>query len=220
MTQPRPNLSRAWRRTFWQVYDNLGLLLAVNILWLLLSITLVGFPTATAALFYISYLIVLDMPVRLKDFFSFLLEKFIISTCIILILVVVIFFLFFNIRFYSHHFGITGLILGGISFWLLIFFLLTSLYIFPLLCRYNSLRDILKYSLILNMDNLKTSLILFITTLILLSIGVIIPIISFAVLSVFTQNLFLEIQCRYNPNLAIDDPRRKFKDIWKMWNFS
>lgn len=220
MTQPNPNLNRAWRRTFWQAYDNLGLLLAANILWLLFSITIIGFPAATAALFYIARLVVLDMPVRLKDFFSFLLQKFIISTCVILISGIIVFFLFFNIKFYFRHFAIIGLILAGISFWLLIFFLITSLYIFPLLCKYNNLWKIMKYSFILTMDNLKTTLILFVTSSAFLTFALIVPILSIAVLAIFIQNVFLEIQSRYNQEIIINEPRRNFKEMWKPWNFS
>lgn len=220
MAQINPNLSRAWRRTFWHVYDNLGLLIAINILWLLCSITVIGLPAATTALFYIAYLIVLDKSVKFNNFFVFLLKYFFISTFITLILCIGYLFLLFNIRFYLHHFGIIGAIFGGTSFWLFIFFLLILIYIFPLMCRYNNFLRILKYCFILTMDNLKTTLILFFTTIVFLGLEIIIPIISLAILAIFIQNAFLEIESRYNSEIEIKEPRRNFREIWKMWNFS
>lgn len=220
MTQPRPNLGRAWRRTFWQVYDNLGLFLLVNTLWFLLSITIIGLPTATSALFHVAYLVSLDRPLKLKDFFIFLRKKIFISTFITILLCVTYLFLLFNIRFYLRHFGIIGVTLSGISFWLLIILLMTSTYVFPLQCRYSNYRKILKYSFILTLDNLKTTFILFITTGIFLCLEIVLPIISIAILAVFTQNAFLEIESMYNSNLTIIEPRRNFRELWKIWNFS
>lgn len=220
MAQFTPNLSRAWRRTFWQVYDNLGLLLLANTLWFLFSITIIGLPTVTAALFNLAYLITLDISVKLKDFFIFMPKKIFISTFVILILCLIYIFLLFNIRFYLHRFGIIGVIFGGISFWLLIFSLIASVYIFPLICRYNNYWKIFKYSFILTIDNLKITLILFITTILLLVMEIVIPVISIAILAIFTQNVFLEIESRYNSEIIIKEPRRNFREIWNIWNFS
>lgn len=227
MTQPGPNLSRAWRMTFWHVYDNLGLLLLANILWLFFliiplffPITLLLFPTATASLFYISHLIVADKPVKLKCFFSYMIKHFVKNTVLIFMLCTIYFFLIFNIKFYLHHFGVLGVILGGISAWLLILLLMALVYTFPLLCKYNNLWKILKYSFILTLDNFKTTFILFITTLILLCLEIAMPIIVMSVLAIFIQNAFLEIESRYNTDLIIKESRRSFREIWKMWDFS
>lgn len=220
MAHSKPNLGRAWRRTFWQVYDNLGLIIAANILWLILAFTILLIPAATASMFYVAYLIVHERSVSIKTFFIGLPKYFLKSTFLLLIICAVFLLLIFNMLFYLQHFGITGIILAGISFWLCVFSATAFLYIYPLLSRDKSLWKILRYSYILVLDNPKVTLQLFICLVILLFLEVILPIIAIGVLAVFLQNSFLEIMSRYNPDIEIAEPHRKFRELWRIWDFS
>lgn len=215
----KPNLSRAWRRTFWHVYDNLGFVLLVNILWLLFSLTIIFLPSATISLFYMAYLIVHDRPVRIKYFFIYIVKYFLKSTSLILLLCIVCLLLVFNMIFYLKHFRILGIILAGISFWLCFFSAMAFLYILPLLCRRKGILKTLWHSYLLVLDNFKMSLILFITSLILLCLEIVIPIIGIAIMAVFIQNAFLEIEARYNQEIEIAVPKRRLKELFKMWEF-
>lgn len=211
------NIRRAWRRTFWYVYDNLGLLLAINILWLLFSITIIFFPVATAGLFYVAYLIIQERPVKVKDFFISFNKYFLKSTFLVFFLFTLYFVFIFNIVFYLKRLGILGLVLSGISFWLLLFTKFASIYIFPLLCRNKRTKDAIKYSYILLFDNFKITLITFFYLLILFFVELLLPIMGMGIISVFIQNVFLEIEKRYNPKLEISEPERKFRELFKIW---
>lgn len=216
MSSFKPSLSRAWRRTFWHVYDNLGLLLIANTVWLVLAFTIVLKPAASMAMFYTAYLIVNNRSVRIKHFFIGLRKYFIKSTFNIFTLCAIWLLLIFNIKFYLGHFGIIGTILAGISFWLLIFSLMSLLYIYPLLCRGKNI----KYSFILVIDNFKASSLLLFYSLILMVLELLAPILGIGILAIFIQNAFLEIEKQYNPRLEITEPKRRFREILKPWEFS
>lgn len=216
----QPNLTRAWHRTFWHVYDNLGLVLIVNILWLLFSITILFLPVATFSLFYIAYLIVHDKPVKAKYYFISLLKDFLKSTSLIFFICILFLVFIFNMIFYLKRFGMLGIILAGIIFWLCFFSAIACVYVFPFLCRQKGGLKILYYSYLLVLDNFKISLIIFFTCLILILIEILLPIIGMGILAIFIQNAFLEVETRYKPEIEIAIPKRKFRELVKMWEFS
>lgn len=207
-----PNLNRAWRRTFWQVYDNLGLIVLVSLLWLILSFTVILLPVATSSIFYIAYLITQDKPVHIKDFFSCMPRYFLKSTAIIFSF----WLLIFNIKFYAQHLGILGLILSGISFWLFIFSVIALIYIFPLITWGKKVW----YAYILIFANLKLTLQLLIYLIFSLFLEIILPILGIGILAVFLQNSFLEIISQYNPDMEITEPHRRFRELLQTWDFS
>lgn len=220
MTPHSPNFNRAWRRTFWQVYDNLGLLILSSLLWLVFSFTILLLPIATAAIFYIAYLIALDKPVNIKNYFLCAPKYFFRSALIIFSMCAVFLALAFNMKFYIKHFGILGLILSGITFWLFLFSVMALIYIFPLITRDKHIWETLRYSYILVFDNFKITLQLLIYLVFFLFLEIILPIIGIGLLAVFFQNSFLEIISRYNPDMEITEPRRKFRELWRVWDFS
>lgn len=207
------NLGRAWRRTFWNLYDNLGMLILANTIWLLPALTIVLKPAASMAMFYIAYLIVSDRPAGIKDFFIGFKKYFLKSTVISFTLCIIWLLLIYNIKFYLQHLGITGVILAGISFWLFIFITIGSIYIYPLLCRGKNIR----YSYILVIDNFKTSLILSFYLLILILFEIIVPILGTSILAIFMQNAFMEVERRYNSHLEPKEPRRRFRELLRPW---
>lgn len=207
------NLGRAWRRTFWNVYDNLGMLILANTIWLVLAFTIVLKPAASMAIFYMAYLIASDRPARIKDFFIGFKKYLLKSTLIAFTLCIIWLLLIYNIKFYLQHLGITGVILAGISFWLFVFTGMGSIYIYPLLCRGKNIR----YTYILVIDNFKTSLILSFYLLILILFEIIVPILGTSTLAIFMQNAFMEIERRYNPDLELKEPRRRFRELLRPW---
>lgn len=220
MTFAKPSLGRAWRRTFWHVYDNLGLLILTNTLWLIFAFTIILKPAASMALFHVAYLIIKDRPVKISDFFAAFKRYFLKISFLIFILCIIWLFLLFNIKFYLQHFGLIGLILSGITFWLLLFSLLGLVYIYPLLCRGHGIWRTVRYSYVLTIDNLRITLFLFFYLLILVFLEILIPILGVAVLTVFMQNAFLEIERRYNPSIEIPEPMRRVGELLRPWKFS
>ncbi len=219
MTDPRISFSRAWRRTFWQVYDHLGLFVLINLLWLLCSLTVILLPSATASLFRISYLTAVKKPVTVGLFLLLILKYFLRSTFLTIILAVLLFLLIFNIRFYLNFGGTWGLVLAGITFWILVFFVISTIYIFPLFTRRAKIWKPLFYSFILLINNFRTSLCLFICMSFLFFIQMILPIIGMSLLSSFAQNSFMEIESIYNPDIRIASPDRAFKELIRPWEY-
>lgn len=217
MTSDKPDLSRAWKRTFWQVYDNLGLIFAATIIWVLFSLTVILFPAVTAALFYIAYQIIIDKPVNIKDFFMAMQRYAFKGTIVACTLAGLILLFLININICIKYFGTTGLLLAGINFWFLFFTLFASLYTFPLLTRNMNYLNTLKYSYLLPLVNTKISLFLAIISLLFISLELVIPIISMGILAIFTQNLLLEIEAVHNKSIKIITSRRNLKEIWRVW---
>lgn len=215
-----PSIGRAWRRTFWVTYDHLGLMVILSLIWLICIFTVVLMPAATAALFHIAYLTTYNKQVKLKDFFYTLPKYLIKSTYIVFTFVLFSLLLLLNLRFYLSHFGILGIILAGISFWLLLLVLLMGVYIFPLICLGKGYKKTLQYSLLLVLNNLKFSLKFVLSTIILLGLEILLPIISIGLLAIFSQEAFLELQARYDQDIKITEPRRSFKELLKPWEFS
>lgn len=220
MASFKPSLGRAWHRTFWHIYDNLGLLILTNILWLILAFTIILKPAASMALFHVAYLVINDKPVRAWDFFNGFKKYFLRVTLLIFLLCIVWLFLLFNIRFYLNRFGIIGIILSGINFWFFLFSLLGLIYIYPLLCRGHGIWKTVRYSYILALDNLKITIILFFYLLILVLCEIVVPILGMAILTVFMQNAFLEVERRYNPSVEIKQPKKSIKELLRPWEFS
>lgn len=213
------NLNRACRRTFWQFYDNILLLFIINVIWIFFSASIVLMPTATLSLFFISYLIAHGNDVKLKSYFIFIYKLFAKSTVLCLALTLILLILIFNFRFYIQKSGIIGLTLTGFSFWLILFSLLSFQYSFVLACKFNNILKIISYSYIVTFDNLKTSLIIFISLAMLLVLNIILPIIGMSIIALYLQNIFLEIEQKYNKDLQITDPKRNFKEIFKFWHW-
>lgn len=221
-------MERALRRTFWQVYDNLGLVFIVSVLWIPFSLTLILLPQATAALFYIARQITLDKSVYLKDFFKAMRENFIKNTVVFLSFAILCIIFFADMKFYMKNFGTLGILLAGINFWFLFFSILAFLYALPLLSRtkgYTSpalskeraVVKIFKYSYLLALTNIKTSLILLLFSLVFIFIEIVLPIIGIGMLAVFTQNMLLETEAKYDKKIQIPEHKRKLNELWKVW---
>lgn len=207
---------RVWKRTFWQVYDNIGLLFIVTTLWVLFSLTVIFLPSATAALFYIAYLIIQDKPARISGFFKNIYRLFLKSTLLIIIFLGLCSLLILNIKFYIKNAGFLGFILAGINFWMLLFAGLSLIYLFPLITRGKTIFDTLKYSFLLTLINFKANLITAVIVIIFLVLEIIIPVIGMGILAVFLQNIFLETEAGYSHEITIESPKRKLKELWQM----
>lgn len=216
MASFKPNLRRAWRRTFWHVYDNIALLILANCLWLGLSVTIILIPAATIAIFHIAHEITHNRPAKIKNFFTAMRKYFLKITLIALILCVFWFSVSFNIKFYLQHWTV----LAGVTFWLYIFSLLGLIYICPLLCRGFGTVKSIKYSYVFVIDNLRISLLLTFYLLLLICLEILLPILGLGVLAVFASNAFLEIEKRYNPELEINEPKRTLTELLRPWEFS
>jgi len=115
-------------------YEELFRLVGANLLWLLLAITLVTLPPATAGMFYLTNHIAHDRPVELRMFFVGLRQYWLKSWLLALINLFVLAVLLANVRSYGQLLEprwaaiVQGLFLGLTALWCLI-----QLYVFPML---------------------------------------------------------------------------------------
>lgn len=213
----KPDLNLAWRRTFWALYDNLGLSITLSLLWLFLSCTVILAPSATASLYCIYNSLIRGHRVHIKDFFLIMLRNFIKSTLLSAAYLIAIMFIVFNIRFYASHFGILGIFLAGISFWIFIMLFLTGYYIFPLFCLGKKTKEIIKFSLLLALNNIKFTVI---SALLLSSLSILVvllPVIGISLLIIFHLECFIGLQAYYDKDIAISVPNRNFRELIHPW---
>lgn len=159
----------------------------------------------------------LDKPVGAKDFFKAMRKYAVKSAIVFLTLALFILLFLTNIKICAINFGKLGIILAAMNLWLLLFNLSALLYVFPLLTRDMKYLKTLKYSCFMPLANIRTTIVLAVYSLIFIFLELAAPIISAGILAVFSQNILLEIEAQYNPEIKIAEPQRRFKEIWKVW---
>jgi uncharacterized membrane protein YesL len=172
-----PLITRIYKKSFWNTYDNIGHLILLNLLWFVLfplptylvfrylplgiypriAVTIIlGLLThsyATSGVFGFAARIVDYRKTTLRQFFPLARTHFPRMLLLSLIFGAIFFVLFQSTRFYlSLKFagGILGFFLAGVQIWIAVFCLLMQVYLFPLLVtRGWDTRRILKWSAML-----------------------------------------------------------------------
>jgi len=212
-------LNQIWKRAFWDVYDHLGLIITLSLIWLLCAVTIILAPAATAALFHSAYSIIHNKDTHLRNFFYDIQKYFLKASSTAGSFLIILLAFLLNTKFYISHMGVIGILLAGITFWLLLLILVMSIYIFPLICIGKGYKDIFKYSFLLVMNNLKFSLQFLFFILILLLLEFVLPIIGIGFLALFSQEAFLELQTKYDPDINISESKRSFRELLKPWEY-
>ncbi|MEW6356446.1 MAG: hypothetical protein AB1696_08980 [Planctomycetota bacterium] len=138
MTPATDIIRRTLKHTFWDIYDHVGTLVAVNLLTILLFLPVVTIPLAFAGLFHVAHLIVTEREPRIRDFFAGmrpLWRRFCLATGLNLIVCLIC---VLNIWFYlsvRKEIAFLGMLAAGICFWFAAIFLLGQLYVGPVMCR-------------------------------------------------------------------------------------
>ncbi|MDI6783236.1 MAG: hypothetical protein QME64_03960 [bacterium] len=182
---------------FWDSYDNLGHILFANLiwffcnlpglfliylifqlspgislLWLLLFIPVLIFSATTTGLFAYTKLMLEAKDTAIKYYFLGIKEFWRKGTLLVIIHLLIFVLVIVNIIFYLPLRGsmqMVGAILAGIAFWCGVFVALQSLYAFAILVQYNlNIRKTLKRSFLLLLDNLLTTIGVFIFFIIFL----------------------------------------------------
>ncbi len=161
-TRARDILAPAFRRFLWDSYDHLGLLVLMNLLWLLFCLPVVTAPAATAALFQVAGKIVRREEVSVRDFFRGFRSLFLpgLKFGAFTALAAVVFWV--AIDFYASLGGratLPGMFIAGAFIWAAAFLLLMQVHAFPLIARGDqALLTILRKSALLILDNVGYSI--------------------------------------------------------------
>jgi len=113
-------------------YQNIGALLRMNLLWLLCSLPIITWPSATAALYAVCYAITRGQEVNAQQFFAGFKRYFVAGLLLGVINSLLLVVLAYGVAFYFNQPDWLQLATGP-SLLLLVLFLLLQLYLYPLL---------------------------------------------------------------------------------------
>jgi uncharacterized membrane protein YesL len=158
-------LRRILKKWFWNTYDYLGTLMLINILWVLCALPVITLPVAMAGLFRVTAGIAGYRETGFRDFFSGMRHDVWPMLRLCGVYAAAWGLLGVNILFYINLMASwpwTGAVLSGLMGWIAVFTALTGIYSFPLLMQTDApVRRVLRDSMLLVLDNLRTSVGLF-----------------------------------------------------------
>jgi uncharacterized membrane protein YesL len=221
-------LRPAFKRSIWSTYDHIGLLVLANLLWVALCLPVVTAPAATAGLFHLARQIARGKDVSLRDFFVGFRSRFFPAFKVGLVDLAALLVLWVNIDFYSHMRGgavIPGMVLAAAMVWVAAFFLLMHAHLHPLLAGgETSLRQLLRKSALLTLDNLAFTIGIVFQALSLSALCVVtgagLVLLNASAVAVLLTTGHRELLRKYShdPQNSPDLPEsRTLKDIWRPW---
>lgn len=207
------------------MYDNLFLMLTVNLLWFFFSLPVVTLPFTTLSLFWITRKIAKKEKTRAKDFLKGI--KVFAKEALALELFLFIFLIFplFNILVVSNYIGgKAGSVIFVFSFFVFMVSFTVSLYFLPLWVAGNGALDSFKYAVFFIRDNVFFSFWLIIETVIALFIfgisGLGIVLLMGSGGALFLNNTFLEVFSKYEKEKPVnyqEYEQRSLKEIYLFW---
>lgn len=221
------------KKWFWNVYDYLGTLILLNVLWLICALPIVTLPASMAGLFRVTTRIAAYEEVGIRDFFIGMRQGFGRMWLVCGVYGVVFGLLSVNILFYTNlivSWPWTGAILGGALIWLAAFVAVTGFYSFPLAAQTNEpIRRVFRDAVYLVLDNPRASvgLLLVIGSVLFVSLvtGAGIVLGGISAIGVLCSTGFREIYRRYGTKgtaLETDSAQdmeepRNWRDLLRPW---
>ena len=221
-------LRPTFKGAIWSTYDHIGLLVLANLLWAVLCLPVVTAPAATAGLFYLARQIARGRDASLADFFVGFRMGFFPAFKLGLVELAALLVLWVNVDFYSHlrsGAAIPGMVLAAAMVWVAAFFLLMHAHLYPLLAGgESSLRQLLRKSALLTLDNLAFTIGITLQALSLSVLCVItgagLVLINGSAVAVLLTSGHRELLRKYSPHS--DEPpelpeTRTWRDVWRPW---
>ncbi len=223
----KPSLARAIKFTLGDAWHNAGKIILSNLFWtatfipcllvglkirenfsplwlLLLGGSFLLTSPALAGIFVISRKIaVKEYEIEIKDFFAGIKEHWKKSLIFSFICVIIPLVAGFSLMFYGElsKTSFLSIIPWVISVWILIFFFLAQIYLFPLMISQKmGIRGILKTSLLLALNNIGFTFLIFLFELVILflcSITGVIFLAGVSIIALLQSNTFVEVAKRY-----------------------
>ena len=219
-------LRPAFKRSIWNTYDHIGLLVLANLVWLALCLPVVTAPAATAGLFHLAARISRGEKVVVRNIFEGFRTHFMPALKLGLFDLVALLVLWVNVDFYSHLGGpvsIPGMVLAGAMIWLGVFVLLMHAHLYPLLVDgESSFRQLIRKSALLTLDNLLYTVGITLQALSLTVLCVItgagLVLINGSVVAVLLVAGHQELRRKYHSWEEGPDPEtRSWRDLWRPW---
>lgn len=162
---------------FFRFMGKISDLMILNFLWIICSLPIITIGASTTALYDVSLKLVEDSEGYIfKSFFKAFKENFKRATIIWIITIFISFILGVNITFWIKCKPISGYIPMIIMLFLFFTFLITEIYLFPILSKFNkTIKETIKYAFIISMKYLPYSLIIVLISLMFVAINLIFP---------------------------------------------
>lgn len=216
------------KKWFWYTYDYLGTLIVVNVLWILCALPVITLPVSMAGLFHVTTRIATMQEIGIRDFFTGVRLYTWRSVRLCIVYAVCLTLLAVNIMFYVRmieQWSWIAAVLAGGLFWLMIFVLVTGLMTFPLLMESNDpLKLVIRKGVLLVIDNIGETAMLFVGFLTVLLIGaatgagLIFGAVSVA--GMLCSTGLRELQKKYVDTVD-EDPEevRGWRDLFRPWDY-
>lgn len=162
---------------FFRFMGRISDLMILNFLWIVFSIPIITIGASTTALYYVTLKLIDEKEGYLFiSFFKEFREKFKRATIIWSIIICIFFVIGVNLTFWIRYKNIAGYVPMSIMLFIFFTFLITEVYIFPVLSKYNkSIKETIKYAFIISMKHLPYSIIIILIGSIFLVINLLFP---------------------------------------------
>ncbi|MDP8262623.1 MAG: hypothetical protein P9M13_04905 [Candidatus Ancaeobacter aquaticus] len=196
-----PSAKNALRNSFWLVFDNIGILIVFNLIFLLSSSLLITIPLSCGAIFHVTQKIIENKETTLADYYRGILLYGIRFSLTYGAYILIIILCLINIMFYTHFDSLLSLVLLGWTILFLLTGLLMALYISTLILTTKNIFSVLKTSFVFLATNLIFSLKIFLllallTTAFLLTLAPFFFIL-FSFVAMFLNCAYIEVTTRY-----------------------
>jgi uncharacterized membrane protein YesL len=221
-------LAPAFRKALWCVYDHLGLLIVLNLIWLALLVPVVTAPAATAALFDTARRMAHRESVGVRQYFRSFRSLFLPALFVGLFSGVIGFLLWLGIDFYSHLGGTMrypGFLLAALLVWLGVLVALLHAHLLPVLTHgERRLLPVLRTAALLTLDNLAFTVGILVQTLALTALCILtgagLFLVAGSLQAVLLTSGHRELLRKYrpeDPDLQDDPETRTWRDLWRPW---
>lgn len=215
------------KRWFWHTYDYLGTLIALNVVFLILSLPVITLPLALAGMFYVTDRIVGIQEVSVRDFFIGMRVHGFRFVSFSLVFLVCIAVLAVNVFFYIQmieQWSWAAALLAGAIFWLMVFVCMVVAVSLPLLVKTDEpIKSVTWRGVLLVVNDPYASVGLFIGVLMILLLGIVTGAgFIFGALSASTMlcsTVFREMSIKHdNDSDAEPDEVRGWRDLFRPWD--
>ncbi|WP_167955208.1 YesL family protein [Anaerosporobacter faecicola] len=207
---------------FFQFMNTLAEYILLNFLWLICCLPIVTIGASTTALYYVTMQTAREEHGYIaRNFFRSFKENFKQSTIIWLIMLFLGAVLTFNVSFWFTMKSTIGNILGTLISIALLLFVFTLFYVFPILARFeNTVKQTMKNALFISLQNLKQTILITITNVLMVVLAYVLPIFSiflilfgFAFIAYINSFQFVKVFKYYEPDEETEgDSTEEFLD--------
>lgn len=205
------------RRTFWNTYDNLLLVIGLSLLWIVGVVVVPLLPVISYVLFLYAEGFIFEKRLNLKEILRRVRQDIIKVYVIFFLLIIGLLIIRFNLLFYAIYSGLVGKFLFGISFWIFVYFIASSLFVYPALVFGMSVKEAIRFSVKVPCVYPLFVFKVMVWALVFMIVEFFLPIMGVGILCIFLENSFYELLSKTHPEIIFPADHRGFRDLIFPW---